>query len=96
MYNYKKLISYTIAIIIAFLFMYYYFTSFVAIAGSFVFSILGLLLFANADDKILGNIDTYKELIDEQNVAYAITLLAISIIIGAGIISGSLIFYTLR
>lgn len=96
MYNYRKLISYGIIIITTFLFIYFYFSSFVAIAGSFVYSILALLLFSVADDKILGNIDTYKELIKEKNVSYAITLLAISIIIGAGIISGSLIFYTLR
>ncbi len=96
MYNYKKLIFYSISIITAFLLLYYYFASFVAIIGSFVYSILGLLLFSLADDKILGEVNTFDEIIKNRNMAYAVTLLIYAIIISSGIISGSLIFYSLR
>jgi hypothetical protein len=96
MYDYKRLLLYAGTIILIFLVFYNYFASFVAIIGSLLYAILGLYLFAKADDKVLGNVNTYDEIVNKQNISYAIALLTIAIIISAGIISGSLIFYSLR
>jgi len=92
LYEYKWLAILVVANIILFAIGYIFLSQFLPFAGGLLASILGLFLFQLSDDKLLGNVDTYKEIIGNKNLAYAIYLLSISIIIAICFGSAFLVF----
>ena len=72
------------------------FTAFLSIAGGVFISATLIQLFHFSDDKLLGDIDTYEEIIKNQNLAYAIYLLNISLLLLGGFGFSALVFFTLK
>lgn len=64
-------------------------------AGAITLASIGIILFDYADDKVNGAVNTFKEIVQNRNIAYAIYLLCYAIIISAGIIAAVLAFFSL-
>lgn len=73
-----------------------YLTAFLSIVGGVFVAVTILQLFDFADDKLLGGIDTKEEIIRKGNIAYAIYLFSIAIMLCAGFIFSGLVFFTLK
>jgi hypothetical protein len=63
-------------------------------AGIFSVSII-MLLWHYADDMILGDVDTKKEIIDKQNIAYALYTIGLIILIAVAYLAAFAVFFTL-
>lgn len=89
---------YVISVIsfLMFTFCYIFWREFTAIVGAFLFSTLGLLLIHFIDDKMLGNVNTYDEIVNKKNWAYSIYFF--SIVYGVVHLAGKAIdvFYSMR
>ena len=92
LYEYKWLAILVSTNIILFILGYIFLSELLPFAGGLLASILGLFLYQLSDDKLLGKVDTYNEIIVNKNLAYAIYLLSISILIGLSFSSAFLVF----
>jgi len=90
--EYKWLIILLIANIILFSLAYLFLSELLPFAGGLFAAILSLTLFQLSDDYILGSVNSYNEIIQNKNLAYAIYLLSIAIIIGITFGSAFLVF----
>jgi hypothetical protein len=73
-----------------------YLTAFLSIVGGSFVAITMLQIFHFVDDKLLGDVDTKNELIEKGNVAYAIYMFSVALLIFGGFVFSALVFFTLK
>ncbi len=93
-YDKKKLYIIIIIMIALFIFSLYNYQSLLVITTSMVMSVIGIYFANLVDDKIL-KVDTKVEIIDNRNVAYAITFFGYCFIIGCSILASVIIYVTM-
>lgn len=81
--------------VITFAIVYVWFTEFMVLVSGVLFALVltGTLLLT--DDKFIGA-NTYEEIVERRNIAYALYLLAIAITYSVGFLGAVLVFFTLR
>lgn len=72
------------------------FTAFLSIAGGVFVSATLIQLFHFTDDKLLGDVNTYEEIIVKKNLAYAKYLQSIALLLLGGFGFSALVFFTLK
>lgn len=72
------------------------FNQILALATAYFLSFSMIFLFHFIDDKALPQVDTYTELITNKNLAYAVYMLSLAVLIMGGFLSAVLIFFSLR
>jgi hypothetical protein len=94
--NFKYLISLVALSAAFFVLSFYYFTWFQMFAAGILMAAIGIAIYDFIDTKVNNGIDSYIELVEKRNIAYAINMLGYAVIIAAGFIASALAFFALK
>jgi len=78
------------------LFGSYVYTPIMAFAGGVLASVIMLLIIHYLDDKLLGKVDTYTEIVTEKNFAYALYFASVAFTVVAAFGFAFLVFLTFK
>lgn len=95
-YSKNKVFFLYLFIVLFFVVSLLWYNAILALATALILSVAGIFLLNWIDDKVMSKVDTFKEIVTKENIAYAILLLSYSIVIASGIIAGAAIFFTLK
>ena len=70
----------------------YVYTPIMAFAGGILGAVIILALIHILDNKMLGKVDTYEEIVEKQNLPYAIYFLSVTIGVCTGVTIAFLVF----
>lgn len=94
-YEYKWVLVLIVVSILFYLLGQFVLNQFWAFAGALLAGSLALAVFQFSDDKIIGNVDTYKEIVENKNTALGLYYVALALIIAIPFGSAFLVFLSL-